>query len=144
MVYHFLANHSFGETCLHLHADNFSGQNKNRFMMAYLMWRIIGASLSEPHTSRSRCERRTCIASTKIYDANTESPTLGGHQSYERRTSVSCTKILNKKMESPHLGVYTRVNCRNTVRTRRARTRGEVWRHMTEKNDLEGEGSVRD
>ena len=64
-----------------------------------------------------------------------------GWSSYERRTS---TKILDKKTESPHLGVYTGVNCSNTVRTRRARTRGEVWRRVTEKNDLEGEGSVRD
>ena len=41
MLHHFLAYHSFGESCLHLHADNCSGQNKNRFMMAYLMWRVM-------------------------------------------------------------------------------------------------------
>ena len=106
------------------------------YVMCGSFGHIIGASLSEPHTSRSQCERRTCVACTKIYFTNTESPTLGGHH-----TSVSCTKILDKKMESPHLGVYTGVKCSNTVQTRRARTRGEVWRRVTartEKNEKQG------
>ena len=55
----------------------------------------------KPHTGWSSYERRTCVACTKIYFTNTESPTLGGHH-----TSVLCTKILDKKTESPHLGVY--------------------------------------
>lgn len=59
MLHHFLEKYSFGETHLHLHADNCSGQNKNRYengcmlkcidiikyntryMMAYLMWRVM-------------------------------------------------------------------------------------------------------
>ena len=41
MLHHFLENHSFGETHLHLHADNCCGQNKNRYVMAYLMWRVL-------------------------------------------------------------------------------------------------------
>ena len=41
MLHHFLNHHGFGETNLHLHADNCSGQNKNRFMMQYLMWRVL-------------------------------------------------------------------------------------------------------
>ena len=41
MLHHFLQHHGFGETNLHLHADNCGGQNKNRFMMQYLMWRVL-------------------------------------------------------------------------------------------------------
>jgi len=41
MLHHFLETHSFGETHLHLHADNCCGQNKNRYMMAYLLWRVM-------------------------------------------------------------------------------------------------------
>ena len=41
MLHHFLHHHGFGETNLHLHADNCCGQNKNRFMMQYLMWRVL-------------------------------------------------------------------------------------------------------
>ena len=41
MLHHFLHHHGFGESSLHLHADNCSGQNKNWFMMQYLMWRVF-------------------------------------------------------------------------------------------------------
>ena len=41
MFHHFLETHGLGETHLHLHADNCSGQTKNRYMMAYLMWRVL-------------------------------------------------------------------------------------------------------
>lgn len=41
MLHHFFEHHGFGETSVHLHADNCSGQNKNRFMMQYLMWRVL-------------------------------------------------------------------------------------------------------
>ena len=41
MLHHFLQTHNLGETQLHLHADNCSGQNKNRFVMQYLAWRVL-------------------------------------------------------------------------------------------------------
>ena len=60
LLHHFLQNHSLGETSVHLHADNCSGQNKNNCMVQvinrkrqymlsimkmlftqYLMWRVL-------------------------------------------------------------------------------------------------------
>ena len=41
MLHHFLETHNLGEAELHLHADNCSGQNKNRFVMQYLAWRVL-------------------------------------------------------------------------------------------------------
>ena len=41
MLHHFFQHHGIGENMVHLHADNCSGQNKNRFMMQYLMWRVL-------------------------------------------------------------------------------------------------------
>lgn len=49
MLHHFLETYGFGETHLHLHADNCAGQNKNRYMMAYLLWRVL-VGLSEEVT----------------------------------------------------------------------------------------------
>ena len=39
-LHHFFQTHRIGEKSVHLHADNCAGQNKNRFMMYYLMWRV--------------------------------------------------------------------------------------------------------
>ena len=41
MLHHFFATHNLGEANLHLHADNCSGQNKNRYVMQYLAWRVM-------------------------------------------------------------------------------------------------------
>lgn len=41
LMHHFLSTYGMGETVAHLHADNCSGQNKNRHMMYYLMWRVL-------------------------------------------------------------------------------------------------------
>ena len=38
-VHHYFQNHGLGETRVHLHADNCSGQNKNNFFLWYLAWR---------------------------------------------------------------------------------------------------------
>ena len=44
MLHHFLQTHNLGEANLHVHCDNCSGQNKNRFMMQYLCWRVMAGS----------------------------------------------------------------------------------------------------
>ena len=41
MLHHFLETHGFGEVIVHFHADNCCGQNKNRYLMAYFMWRVL-------------------------------------------------------------------------------------------------------
>ena len=41
MLHHFFATHSLGESNIQLHADNCSGQNKNRFVLEYLAWRVL-------------------------------------------------------------------------------------------------------
>ena len=41
MLHHFFECHGYGESKVHLHADNCTGQNKNRFMMFYLMRRVL-------------------------------------------------------------------------------------------------------
>ena len=39
-VHHYFAQHGVGETDVHLHADNCTGQNKNNYFLWYLAWRI--------------------------------------------------------------------------------------------------------
>ena len=41
MLHHYLEHHSLGEADLTLYADNCSGQNKNRYVMQYLAWRVM-------------------------------------------------------------------------------------------------------
>lgn len=38
---YFFVKYGLGEISVHLHADNCSGQNKNRFMLWYLCWRTL-------------------------------------------------------------------------------------------------------
>ena len=40
-MHHYFENHGLGETDVHLHADNCSGQNKNNYFICYLAWRTI-------------------------------------------------------------------------------------------------------
>ena len=41
LLHHFFATYGLGEKVAHLHVDNCCGQNKNRYMMYYLMWRVL-------------------------------------------------------------------------------------------------------
>ena len=38
-LHYFFSNHGLGEKVVYLHCDNCTGQNKNSFMVQYLMWR---------------------------------------------------------------------------------------------------------
>ena len=40
-LHHFFENYSLGETSVQLHCDNCSGQNKNKYMLWYLAWRVM-------------------------------------------------------------------------------------------------------
>ena len=44
---YFFSHHGFGERDVYLHADNYTGQNKNNCMMQYLVWCMI----TNRHTS---------------------------------------------------------------------------------------------
>ena len=41
MIHRFFSHHGLGETMAHLHADKCSGQNKNRYVISYLMLRVL-------------------------------------------------------------------------------------------------------
>ena len=41
LLHHFFDHYTHGETSVHLHADNCSGQNKNHHVLAYLMWHVL-------------------------------------------------------------------------------------------------------
>ena len=41
MLDHYFSNHGLKESVCHCHADNCVGQNKNRFVLGYLAWRVI-------------------------------------------------------------------------------------------------------
>ena len=40
-IHHYLENYSIGELHIKMHADNCSGQNKNSFVIWYLLWRTL-------------------------------------------------------------------------------------------------------
>ena len=40
-LHHYLSCHSVGESDLSLQADNCAGQNKNNYMLVYLIWRVL-------------------------------------------------------------------------------------------------------
>ena len=40
-LHDFLTNFGLGETNVELHSDNCSGQNKNKYVMWYMMWRVM-------------------------------------------------------------------------------------------------------
>ena len=41
MLHHYFVHHALGEKKVHLHADNWGGQNKNATMVQYLLWRVM-------------------------------------------------------------------------------------------------------
>ena len=60
MIDPYLQTHSAHEEHYHLHTDNCVGQNKNRYVIAYLMWRVLTGrnkttTLSFMRVGHSRC-----------------------------------------------------------------------------------------
>ena len=60
MIHHYLEVHSSNEEICHLHADNCVGQNKNRYVTAYLLWRVLTGkhkkiTLSFMRVGHTRC-----------------------------------------------------------------------------------------
>ena len=69
MLHHFFQVYGLGETVVHLHADNCSGQNKNQYMMQYLAWRVLSQKhkitlsfLPVGHTKFSRMPDLGCLS----------------------------------------------------------------------------------
>ena len=60
MLHHYFEVHSAHEDTCHLHADNCVGQNKNRYVIGYLAWRVIAGlhkhiTLSFMRVGHTRC-----------------------------------------------------------------------------------------
>lgn len=60
MLHHYFEKYSLREEHCHLHADNCVGQNKNRYIIAYLMWRVVTGknkriTLSFMRVGHTRC-----------------------------------------------------------------------------------------
>ena len=60
MLHHYFEVHALHESSCHLHADNCVGQNKNRFVIGYLTWRVLtgqneSISLSFMRVGHTRC-----------------------------------------------------------------------------------------
>ena len=80
LLHHFFDHYTYGETSFHLHSDNCSGQNKNRHVLAYLMWRVLtgrhkNITLSFQIVGHAKFSPDTCFGLIK--------------QKY-RKTSVGC------------------------------------------------------
>ena len=87
MLHHFLQTHSLGEATLHLHADNCSGQNKNRFMMQYLAWQVL-VGLNKK------------IALSFLIVGHTKFWCFGLFKQTYRRTKVDCLDDIVQVVES--------------------------------------------
>lgn len=48
-VHHYLQNHRLGKTQAHLHADNYSGQNKNNNCYYYFIWCLAWRTIPQWH-----------------------------------------------------------------------------------------------
>ena len=90
-VHHYFENHGLGETCVHLHASNCSGKNKNKnnYFIWYLTWRTIDqlhhsinySFFIAGHTKfgPDRCFGIIVTFSTRVLSGNLKRQTGGGH-----------------------------------------------------------------
>ena len=61
MLHHYFKNHAANEKDAHLHADNCVGQNKNRYVVGYLVWRVLSGLNSSITLSFMRVGHTRCI-----------------------------------------------------------------------------------
>ena len=61
MLHHYFEKHSRREETLHLHADNCVGQNKNRYVIGYLLWRVLTGKNKKIILSFMRVGHTRCI-----------------------------------------------------------------------------------
>ena len=61
MLHHYFKNHAAKEKDAHLHADNCVGQNKNRYVVGYLVWRVLSGLNSSITLSFMRVGHTRCI-----------------------------------------------------------------------------------
>ena len=70
MLHHYLQVHGKQERICHFHADNCVGQNKNKSVLAYFMWRVLVALdeeiiLSFMRVGHTRCSVDACFGLLK-------------------------------------------------------------------------------
>jgi len=55
MLHHLVATHSFGKSNVHFHCDNCCGQRKNKYLMFYMMYRILACLQKQNNSVISTC-----------------------------------------------------------------------------------------
>ena len=61
MLDHYLTKHSLGERKCHFHCDNCVGQNKNNYVLGYLVWHVIKGKHKEITLSFMRVGHTRCL-----------------------------------------------------------------------------------
>ncbi|KAI4796864.1 hypothetical protein KUCAC02_026699 [Chaenocephalus aceratus] len=89
-LHHFFSQYGLGEKNVHLHCDNCSGQNKNRYLLWYLAWRCM-VGLHEDISLNFLIAGHTKFAPDWCF---------GLFKQQFRRTPVSCLKDISQAVRS--------------------------------------------
>ncbi|KAL3045312.1 hypothetical protein OYC64_013556 [Pagothenia borchgrevinki] len=89
-LHHFFSQYGLGEKNVHLHCDNCSGQNKNRYLLWYLAWRCM-VGLHQDITLNFLIAGHTKFAPDWCF---------GLFKQQFRRTPVSCLKDISQAVRS--------------------------------------------
>ncbi|KAI4794620.1 hypothetical protein KUCAC02_031949 [Chaenocephalus aceratus] len=89
-LHHFFSQYGLGEKNVHLHCDNCSGQNKNRYLLWYLAWRCM-VGLHEDISLNFLIAGHTTFAPDWCF---------GLFKQQFRRTPVSCLKDISQAVRS--------------------------------------------
>ena len=97
MLHHYLAVHGKKEPHYHFHADNCVGQNKNKSVVAYFMWRtLVGLNkeitLSFMRVGHTRCLVDACFGLLKQRYRSSECDTMQ-HLEAIVQTSAKCNSV---------------------------------------------------